>query len=304
MRNALTLLRNWFVATRPHTLSAGVVPVLVGTAVAVSGGAFEGHLLALVLVASILVQIGANLTDEFADHDATASARKYLAPHKVIKRGLLSAGAVRWGAVVAFGAATLIGVYLVWRTGWPLLVVCLVSLGVAYGYSAGPFPLGHAALGEALVFVVMGPLMVGATEYVQRGAVSGEGLWLSLSVAALVTAILVVNNLRDEAEDRAHGRRTTVTLFGALRVRAVYLVLVVAAFLVPLGPLALGLRTGWMFLPWFTLPLAAIVTRRVLISTDRDLLHFCLRATSVLHLLFGLLLALAVLGDWAFRGTP
>ena len=304
MRNALKLARNWFSAARPHTLSAGVVPVLVGAAVAASGGAFDGRVLALVLAASMLAQIGANLTDEYADHDATASARKYLAPHKVIKRGLLSAAAVRGGAFAAFGGATLIGIYLVWLTGWPLLVVCLVSLGAAYGYSAGPYPLGNAALGEALVFVVMGPLMVGATEYVQRHAVSAEGLWLSLSVAALVTAILVVNNLRDEAEDRAYGRNTTVTLFGAPRMRLVYLVLVVAAFLVPLAPLVLGLRTGWMFLPWFALPLAVIVTRRVLISTDRDMLHFCLRATSVLHLLFGLLLALAVLGDWAFRATP
>ncbi len=92
---------------------------------------FSWGLFALTLAGSLLVQIGANLTDEFADHDATASAHKFPAPHKVIARGLLSTRAVQWGAVAVFGAATVIGAYLVSITGWPLLAVCLVSLLVA-----------------------------------------------------------------------------------------------------------------------------------------------------------------------------
>ncbi len=300
MRSALRYVRTWLVAARPHTLSAGVVPVLVGTATAAAAGTFDGRILALVLIGSVLIQVGTNLTDEYADHDATASARKYLAPHKVIRRGLLTVAEVRRGALLTFALATLIGAYLVWRAGWPLLVVCVVSLLVAYGYSAGPFPLGNHALGEPLVFVMMGPVMVGATEFAQRRTVAPQTFWLSLPVAALVTAILVVNNLRDEAEDRAHGRRTTVTLLGAPRMRMVYLLLVLLAFGTPAMMAVSGLGSGWLFLPWFTLPLAAIVTRRVLLSAEREMLHFCLRATSVLHLLFGLALALAVLGAHAF----
>ncbi|MCH9046566.1 MAG: 1,4-dihydroxy-2-naphthoate octaprenyltransferase [SAR324 cluster bacterium] len=207
--------KTWLVAARPHTLSASVVPVAVGSALAAAQGAFSWHLFVLTLAGSVLVQIGTNFTDEFADHGATASLHKYLAPHKVIARGLLSGRAVKLGAAVVFGVATLIGVYLVSRTGWPLLVVCLVSLAAAYGYSAGPLPLGDLALGEAIVFVLMGPVMVMSTVYVQTAQWQALALWYSLPVGALVTAILIANNMRDAEEDRLIGRRTLVTVFGA-----------------------------------------------------------------------------------------
>ena len=142
------MIKTWIVAARPHTLSASVVPVLVGSALAVSEDGFSWAVFALVVAGAVLVQVGANFTDEYADHRTTDSAHKYLAPHKVIARGLLRATAVRNGALAVFAVATLIGSWLVWRTGWPLLAVCLVSITVAYAYSAGPWPLGDYALSE------------------------------------------------------------------------------------------------------------------------------------------------------------
>ncbi len=285
----------WFVAARPHTLSASVVPVAVGSALAAADGAFGWGLFLLCVVGAVLVQVGANFTDEYADHDATASAHKYLAPHKVIARGLLSHGAVRLGALAVFGAATLIGIWLVWKTGWPLLVVCLVSLAVAYAYSAGPLPLGDYAAGEALVFVIMGPVMVGASYYVQAGDFSWGTLWAALPVGALVSAILVVNNLRDEEEDRRNGRRTLVTVFGAAPVRAAYLGLLLLAFGSPLAAILLGEAGPWLALPWLTLPPALRVALLVSRGRERDTLHRALKSTSALHLLFGLALTAGLL---------
>src|SRR5579863_4813053 len=138
-------LKAWIVGARPHTLSAAVVPVLVGTALAYGKPGFAWGVFALTLIASLLVQIGANFTDEFSDHGATASVHKYLAPHKVIARGLLTERQVKIGAVAVFGAATVIGLSLVLRAGWPLLLLCLASLVVAYSYSGGPIPLGGYA---------------------------------------------------------------------------------------------------------------------------------------------------------------
>src|SRR5262249_60594612 len=137
---------------------------------------------------------------------------KVQAPYKVISQGLLAPVAVRRGAMTCFGLAALIGVYLVSRTNWPLALLCLASVGVAYGYSAGPLPLGHAGLGEPLVFVFMGPVMVLGSFYVQIQTLSWAAAWLSLPVACLVTAILVVNNLRDAEEDRHSGKRTLAGL--------------------------------------------------------------------------------------------
>jgi 1,4-dihydroxy-2-naphthoate octaprenyltransferase len=284
-------LKIWFIAARPHTLSASVVPVLVGSALAWRDGAFHPGVFAATLIASVLVQIGANLTDEFADHDATASAHKYLAPHKVIARGLLSERAVKRGAAAVFGAATVIGLWLVWRTGWPLLALCLACLTVAYAYSAGPVPLGDYALGEALVFVIMGPVMVTGTHYVQTLRVDPLSVWLAVPVGALVTNILVVNNLRDEEEDRRHRRHTLATLLGSDAMRGAYHGLLLLAYVLP----AIAAWRGWggaaLLLPWLTLPLAVRVATWVRGGRDRKTLHRALRGSSALHLSFGLLLA-------------
>lgn len=288
---------SWLVAARPHTLSASVVPVIVGTALAVSKGDVSWGLFALTLAGALLVQVGANLTDEVADHTATDSALKYPAPHKVIARGLLSPQQVRLGAGVCFAAATAIGVALVAETGWPLFVVCLASLLVAYGYSAGPFPMGDYAVGELLVFGFMGPVIVGGTYYVQRLELNWAVALHSLPVAALVTAILVANNLRDRKEDAEQGRRTLVTLHGDRVVRYGYLGLLLLAYAAPFAAILLGLGGPVLALPWLTIPLAARVLLWVLSAQDRDTLHRALRTTSALHFAYGMLLAAAILLD-------
>lgn len=291
----LNAVKTWFVAARPHTLSAAAVPVAVGGALAVYRGAFSWDLFALTLIASLLVQVGANFTDEFADHGATASRDKYPAPHKVIARGLLTARAVKGGAVAVFGMATAIGIYLVVRSGWPLLVLCLVSLAVAYLYSAGPLPLGDLALGEPLVFVVMGPLMVLGTVFVQTHAWDALALWHSLPVGALVTAILVANNLRDAEEDRANGRRTVVTVFGKPALGWGYRGLLGLSFAFPAAALAMGLHSPWALLPWLSLPLAWRNLRLLTAGGERAELHRMLKGSSALHLAFGVLLAASLL---------
>ena len=290
-------IRSWLLAARPHTLSAAVVPVLVGTSLAAAHGPVSWGLFALTIAGALLVQIGANLTDEVADHAATDSALKYPAPHKVIARGLLSPMEVRIGAGLCFALATLVGILLVSRAGWPLFLVCLASLLVAYGYSAGPFPLGDYAVGEALVFLFMGPVIVGGTYFVQRLALSWPVALHALPVAALVTAILVANNLRDREEDAAQGRRTLVTLHGDRPLRYGYLALLLLAFAAPFATMVLGFGGPLLALPWLTIPLAARVLGWVLSAEDRPTLHRALRATSALHLAFGLLLAAAIALD-------
>ena len=286
-------LQIWWLAARPHTLSASVVPVLVGSALALRFGPFSVSLFILTLLGSVLVQIGTNLTDEFADHNATASKNKFPAPHKVIARQLLTVTQVKAGAAAAFGGATFIGVWLVWQTGWPLLVICVVSLLLAFGYSAGPFPLGDYALGELLVFVVMGPIMVGATFYVQTGAITQETIWLSMSVGGLVTAIMVVNNLRDQDEDRQNGRLTLVTLAGAPMVRLGYLLLVAFAFAIPAW--LMTSMSPWLGLSWLSLPLALKLAVQIWSQKNQEAMHAALRGTAALHLLFGLMLTVGLL---------
>ncbi|MGQ4806799.1 1,4-dihydroxy-2-naphthoate octaprenyltransferase [Candidatus Entotheonellaceae bacterium PAL068K] len=287
----------WYWAIRPFSLSASVVPVVVGSALASRYQAFHWGYFVLVLVASVLVQSGTNLIDEYADHrDGEAAARhKIQAPYKVIALGLLRPQAVLHGALTCFGLAALIGVYLVLRTDWPLALVCLASLGGAYGYSAGPYPLGNLALGEPLVFVFMGPVMVLGSFYVQTQTLHWPAVWLSLPVGCLVTAILVVNNLRDIEEDQQSGKVTLVTLWGRQPVTRLYDLLLVIAF----GSVVILVLSGigsWIWLaPFLVLRRGVVVANWVRYGTERAVLHQALQGTAQLHLRFGLLLALALI---------
>jgi 1,4-dihydroxy-2-naphthoate octaprenyltransferase len=286
----------WYRAIRPFSLSAALVPVMVGSTLATQYGDFHWRLFCLVLLGSLLVQCGTNLTDEYADHHSGKGAEhKVQAPYKVIAQGLLTPVTVRRGAMACFGLAALIGVYLVSRTSWPLALVCLASVGVAYGYSAGPLPLGHIGLGEPLVFVFMGPVMVLGSFYVQAQRLSWAALWLSVPVGCLVTAILVANNLRDADEDRHCGKHTLVALWGQRPVTWLFCLLVLVAFgMLPV--LALSGVVPWVALLPFVLvlPQSWTLIRLIWHGTERAVLHQALRGTAQLHLRFGLLLTLAV----------
>jgi 1,4-dihydroxy-2-naphthoate octaprenyltransferase len=286
----------WYRAIRPFSLSASLVPVVVGSTLATQYGGFNWWLFTLALLGSVLVQCGTNLTDEYADHrPGKGVEHKVQAPYKVIAQGLLTPGAVRRGAMTCFGLAALIGVYLVSRTSWPLALVCLASVGVAYGYSAGPRPLGNIGLGEPLVFVFMGPVMVLGSFYVQVQRLSWGAVWLSLPVACLVTAILVANNLRDGEEDRHSGKYTLVALWGHRPVVWLYGLLLLVAFgMLPV--LALSGVVPWVgLLPFaLVLPQSWTLMRLIWHGTERAVFHQALRGTAQLHLRFGLLLTLGV----------
>lgn len=287
-------VKTWYWAVRPFSLSASVVPIVLGSVLALRYEAFDGVLFALMLLGSMLVQSGANLIDEYADHEQGHTAGKVLAPYKVIALGTLTPQTVRLGALICFGVAALIGLYLVWRTGWPLALVCLASVAVAYGYSAGPYPLGQLGLGEPLVFVFMGPVMVLSSFYVHTHALDWPVVWLSLPIGCLVTAILVVNNLRDVDEDLQHGKSSMATVWGRGAASWVYCGLLAVAF-GSLGLLVLSGAGSWLWLaPFLLLPQGVIVAQKVRQGRERAVLHQALQGTATLHLRFGLLLAVAL----------
>ena len=292
--STLTCIKTWYRASRPFTLPASVVPVLVGSALAFQEGRASLHLFFLVLVASLLVQIATNLVDEYADHARPGAKRKHSAPYKVISLGLLSAGAVKRGAVVCFGVATAIGLYLVFIASWPILVISLASLAVAYAYAAGPYPLGSLGIGQVLVFIFMGPVMVMGAYYVHTQAVTLEGLVVSIPVACIVTAILVANDLRDVEEDRASGKVTPVTLMGRNRAVWFWLSLVLVAYVVVAGLAVVGDLSLAPLLAFLSLPMSARAFRSLWHQEERVLLARGLRYSATQHMWFGVLLALGV----------
>jgi 1,4-dihydroxy-2-naphthoate octaprenyltransferase len=283
-------LRLWVRAGRPFTLTAAVVPVLVGSALAVRDGVASALLFILILAGSLLVQIAANLVDEYSDHARPEGKEKHLAPYKVIALGLLSHRAVKLGAIVCLAVATGIGIYLVAVSGWPLLVLCLASIAAAYFYSGGPKPLGAYGVGQPLVFVFMGPVMVLGTYYVFARTFPLDALWLSLPVGLNITNILVANDLRDREEDVAARKMTPVATFGERFGRWEWTGLLAAAYAVVIV-LAVTTYGPWLLLPLAALPWAVQTRRFVWRGGDRAQRALALRASARLNGYFGVLLA-------------
>lgn len=291
MKNKLAV---WYRASRPFTLSASIIPVLAGSSLAYWEGQFSLLFSALALIASLLVQAGANMIDEFSDHARPEGSGKLLAPYKVIALGLLSSGDVKRSAAVCFGIAAVIGIYFTFIAGWLILAICLASAIVAYFYSAGPRPLGSIGLGHPLVFLFMGPVMVIGTFYTQTQTLTSEALQLALPVGCTVTAILIANDLRDMDEDRAVAKITPVTLLGLHFGKLEWTLLTAAAFLtIPI--LASAINSGlWSLLPLLAIFQAVKAARLVWRAKERAELAKTLPATSALHLQLGLLLSLMV----------
>ena len=139
----------WLLASRPKTLSAAVVPVLIGTALAPSP--IRWLMFACALLGALFIQIGTNLVNDALDFKRGADTHERLGPVRVTQAGLLSANAVLLGAYASFGFAALCGIPLIVRGGWPIIVIGVVSIVAAYAYTGGPYPLAYRGLGEIFV---------------------------------------------------------------------------------------------------------------------------------------------------------
>ena len=284
-------LQSWFWATRPFSLSAAVAPVLVGSALAMGVVTLDWLLLAVTLTASVAIQIGTNLTDEYSDHRKHGGAGKLLAPHKVIQRGLLSERAVLIGMIVAFGYGIVGGLFIVSQAGWPILVVGIASVAAAYFYAGGPYPLGNLGLGEPVVFLFMGPVMVMASYFVQVKELTWTGFLISLPVAFIVTAILHCNNLRDINEDREVGKRSFAGWLGITPSRWLYGAFLASAYGIIAGLSGTGTIPAWGALGLLPLPFAYDTVRKVFAANDRSAMMIVMVRSAKLHGWTGVMLA-------------
>jgi 1,4-dihydroxy-2-naphthoate octaprenyltransferase len=292
----------WWRAVRPYSFTASFTPVLVGSASALQGASFPAHLASFhpdrflaALVGAVAIHAGTNLVNDYYDHVRGVDAPTSIGPSGVIQQGLLSARAVLGGGLALFALGGALGLWLVTVVGWPILVVGVASVAAGYAYTGGPLPLGYVGLGDLVVFLFMGPVIVLGAHYTQTGMLSASAVWASLSVGALVTAILVVNNLRDLQGDRTGGKRTLATLLGVSGTRAEYATLIASAYLAIIAGAALGRLPLLALIALLSLPRALAVWRVVRSETDPlALTRGGLRGTANLHLRVGIVLA------WAF----
>ena len=196
--------------------------------------------------------------------------------------------------VVVFALAMLAGVYLVYEAGWPVIAVGLGSIVGATIYTGGPWPIGYHALGDVFTFSFFGPVAVVGTYFVQTGEVTGAAWWASIAMGAVVTMILVVNNLRDIATDRKAHKTTLGVVMGDRGTRIWYFVLLAVTYGVAVLAWPLGLAGPTALLALLSLPAAIPPSRAIAKGVVGRPLNLALRGTARLTLWFGVAFAVGL----------
>ena len=286
----------WLLAIRPKTLTISVVPVGLGCALAWSEtGKIDVLLMLVTLAAAMCIQIGTNLHNDVADFErGTDDAATRLGPSRVTAEGWLSAAWVRIGAYLSFAAALLLGVYLIWQGGWPILLAGLASVVAAVAYTGGPRPLAYIGLGELFVWFFFGVVAVGGSYFLQAGGVGPGALLAGTIIGMPAAAVLVVNNYRDLDNDRSAGKNTLAVRYGRGFSRVEYAALMLVPFLLLAGWQMTMQPHGGLLLPWLTLPWALWLVQRFRSLPAGPAFNGLLAVTAMFQFTLGLLLALAL----------
>lgn len=291
---ALSPMRVWWSAVRPATLAASVAPVLTGTAIAVHYGGARWLAGIGALVVAVGIQLGVNFANDYSDFVRGADINR-VGPVRAASSGVVPPEHVRAAAIAAFGVAALAGVLLSVAIDLRLLLVGAACLLAGWLYTGGPRPYGYLGLGEVFVFIFFGLVATTGTVYVETSRITGLSVLLGCAMGFLATAILVLNNLRDIDTDAAAGKRTLATRIGREKTRILLLILVIAAFAVPLVVVITNRAPATVLLVLLGIPIAAGPVRIALESTLAPDLVRALKRMAVAQLTYALLFTLALL---------
>ena len=260
-------LKSCLLAARPKTLPAAIVPVWVGCVLAWKlRGTFDLPLALATLLGAIAIQIATNFFNDAIDARKGADTERRLGPVRVTASGMMSPRSVMRIAAGFLGVALVCGVFLYQARGWPIILIGIPSLFLAYGYTGGPFPLAYRGMGELFVILFFGLVAVTGTVFIQTGLWPREALLLGAQTGLLSAVLISINNFRDREEDASTGKRTFAVRFGPKPAAAlIWLEIKLAAFgglawmalgqpaliVASLPVLLIGLRIIWGV---FTLP--------------------------------------------------
>lgn len=277
-------VQNWARALRAYSFTATVIPVACAFLSARAQGLpVAWPLLPLMLFCALLLHAGVNLLNDYYDFVLGFDTDKASGSSGLLTEGVVKPEYMfRWGRFYLFSGAAA-GLLLAAMCGWPLLVMGVAGLAGAWFYSHRS-GYKYKGLGEPFVFVLMGLLLFGGAFYAASGTVTVVAVWPALACGCLVTAILLVNNLRDIEMDSAAGFITLPMRLGAARTKKLYAALIFAAFAAAVA--------GGIFLPLLSLPVAWLRVRAVLSANQLETeLAEAPRQTAMLYLIFGVLLA-------------
>lgn len=279
-------MNKWLLGARPRTLPAAIAPVVVATALV--GADFSWFRAALALKVAVWLQIGVNFANDYSDGVKGTDADR-VGPIRLVASGLASAKSVKAAAFISFGIASIAGVWLAYLTSPLLILVGIISIAAAWGYTGGKNPYGYKGLGELSVFLFFGVIATMGTYYAQTEQLTLLSFIVSIPMGALSCAILAINNLRDRPKDELVGKRTVAVRIGDHNARRMYVALLLLAHLAAIVTL---IPTTLLTLA--VLPMSLSISRQVLSGISGKDLIPVLGRTAKLQMIFSILLAIGL----------
>lgn len=286
-------IETWIIASRPKTLLAAIVPVMVGSSLAYSENILVPLYSCIALICSILIQTGTNYTNDLYDYLKGADNEERKGPLRVLSSGLISPKEMKLAIFTAYGLAFLFGLYLVYTGGIIVLIIGVISILAGIAYTAGPYPLAYNGLGDVFVFVFFGIIGTAGTYYLHSHEFTILSLIISIPVGALITNILVINNYRDIDEDKLAKKYTLAVKLGKIFTRNQFIISITFSYLILFIIYFEFNYNYWIFLPALTLPIAFRLIRMLYILEGTQL-NKTLELSAKYAALFGLLFSIGL----------
>lgn len=283
-------MNKWIAGSRPRTLPAAIAPVVVGTSLQRIGLHPINLVNALLaLSVGVLLQIGVNYSNDYSD-GIKGTDENRVGPIRLVASGLASASAVKRAAITTFALASCAGLLLATRTSLWLVLIGVVAIAAAWGYTGGKNPYGYRGLGELSVFIFFGVVATMGSYFAQSEKISWQSLLASIPMGALACAILAINNLRDLPKDKLVNKHTLAVRLGDKKARLFFVGLLVIAHT---SALLAALITPRTLITIALIPQTYLVSMQVLQgASGKDLIPLLGRVGKI-QLYFALSLAVA-----------
>jgi len=279
-------MNKWILGARPRTLPAAIAPVVVATALV--GADFNWFRALLALKVAVWLQIGVNFANDYSDGIKGTDADR-VGPIRLVASGLASAKSVKVAAFISFAIASVAGTWLAFLTSPLLILVGIISIAAAWGYTGGKNPYGYKGLGELSVFLFFGVIATMGSYYIQTEELTLLSFIVSIPMGTLSCAILAINNLRDRPKDELVGKLTLAVRIGDRKARLMYVGLLMLAHIAAVATL---IPTALITL--LALPMSYSISRQVLSGISGKDLIPVLGKTAKLQMIFALLLAVGL----------
>jgi len=296
MNDNVGKIKTWVLAGRPKTLPAALVPVIMGTAMAYGDGVYHIPAALAALLGALLIQIGTNFVNDYADFKKGTDNGERIGPLRVTQAGLVTPTQMKFAIALVFFLTVLAGLYLVYRGGWPVVIIGVLSIVSGALYTAGPYPLGYLGLGDIFVLIFFGPVALAGTYYVQALTINWIVILAGLAPGLLSVAILTVNNLRDIDGDTKAGKKTLAVRFGRNFAKNEYFYSILLACLIPVIIFFITGQYKFASLATLTLFFAPKPLKAVFSQTDGPSLNNALAGTGKLLLIYGILFSIGWVG--------